>query len=96
MAQILPHRSFLNNVIQSLLVHICWTTASIHHIFFPVLISSRRNLFILNKFLISGKILISCSELYFEVVGDVYLIKMGNFPENDLFSVKDHVQNDTC
>ena len=29
---------------------------------------SRRNLFILNKFLISGKILITCRELYFEVV----------------------------
>ena len=28
---------------------------------------SRRNLFILNKFLISGKILITCRELYFKV-----------------------------
>ena len=61
-----------------------------------VLISSRRNLFILNKFLISDIILITCRELYFEVVGHVYLIKMGNFPGNEMFSVKDHVQNDTC
>ena len=40
---------------------------------------TRRNLFILNKFLISGKILIICRELYFEVVGHVYLIRMGYF-----------------
>ena len=56
---------------------------------------SGRNLFILNKFLISGKILITCRELYFEVVGHVYLIKMGYFPENEIFAVKNHVQNDT-
>ena len=46
---------------------------------------SRRNLFILNKFLISGKILITCRELYFEVVGHVYLIRMGYFHENEIF-----------
>ena len=58
---------------------------------------SQRNLFILNKFLISGKILITCWELYFEVVGHVYFIRMGYFPENEIFfcQVKDHVQNDT-
>ena len=56
---------------------------------------TRRNLFILNKFLISGKILITCRELYFEVVGPVYLIRMGYFPENEVITVKDHVQNDT-
>ena len=55
---------------------------------------SRRNLYILNKFLISGKALITCRKLYFEVVGHVYLIRMGYFPENEIFSVKDHVQND--
>ena len=53
-----------------------------HVILTTVLISSRRNLFILNKFFISDKILITCRELYFEVVGHVYLIKMGNLPEN--------------
>ena len=36
-----------------------------------VLSFSRRNIFILNKFLISRKILITCRELYFEVVGHV-------------------------
>ena len=56
---------------------------------------SQRNLFILNKFLISGKFLITCWELYFDVVGHVYLIRMGSFPENEIFTVKDHVQNDT-
>ena len=56
---------------------------------------SRRNLFILNKFLMSGKILITCRELYFEVVGYVYLIRMGYFSENEIFTDKDHVQNDT-
>ena len=56
---------------------------------------SQRNLFILNKFLISGKILITCKELYFEVVGHVYLIRIGYFPENEIFMVKDHIQNDT-
>ena len=56
---------------------------------------TRRTLFILNKFLISGKILITCRELYFEVGGHVYLIIMGYFPENEIFTVKDHVQNDT-
>ena len=56
---------------------------------------SRRNLFILNKFLISGKILITCRELYFEEVGHVYLIRMGYFPEYEIFTVKDQVQNDT-
>ena len=56
---------------------------------------TRRNLFILNKFLFSGKILITCRELYFEVVGHVYLIRMGYFPENEVITVKDHVQNDT-
>ena len=56
---------------------------------------SRRNLFILNKSLISGKILIPCRELYFEVVGHVYLIRMGYVPENEIFTVKDQVQNDT-
>ena len=54
---------------------------------------TRRNLFILNKFLISGKILITCRELYFEVVGHVYLIRIGYFPENEVITVKDHVQN---
>ena len=55
-----------------------------------------RNLFILNKFLISGKILITCiKELCFEVVGHVYFIRMGYFPENEIFTVKDHVQNET-
>ena len=64
---------------------------------FPITVHSftRRNLFILNKFLISGKILIACRELYFEVVGHVYLIRMGYFPENEVITVKDHVQNDT-
>ena len=52
---------------------------------------ARRNLFILNIFPISDKILIICRELYFEVVGHVYLIKMGNFPENEMLSVKDQV-----
>ena len=60
-----------------------------------VLNSSRRNLFILNKFLIRGKIVITCRELYFEVAGHVYLIIMGYFPENEVFTVKEHVQNDT-
>ena len=60
-----------------------------------VLSFKRRNLFILNKFLISDKILITCRELYFEEVGHVYLIRMGYFPENGIFTVKDHVQNDT-
>ena len=60
-----------------------------------VLSSSRGNLFILNKFLIRSKILITCRELYFEVAGHVYLIIMGYFPENEVFTVKDHVQNDT-
>ena len=59
-----------------------------------VLTFSRRNLFILNKFLISGKILITCRELYLEVVCHVYLIRMGYFPENEILTVKDHVQND--
>ena len=63
---------------------------------YTVLISARRNQFILNKFLVSDKILITCRELYFEVAGHVYLIKMGYFPEKEMFSVKDHVQNDTC
>ena len=36
----------------------------------------------------------ACSELYFEVVGYVYLIKVGNFPENEIITVEDHVQND--
>ena len=49
---------------------------------------SRINLFILNKFLISGKILITCWELYFEVVGHVYFIRMGYFPENKIFLSK--------
>ena len=48
---------------------------------------TRRNLFILNKFLISGKILITCRELYFEVGGHVYLIIMGYIPENEIFTV---------
>ena len=65
------------------------------NVFYTVRSFSRRNLFILNKFLISGKILITCRELYFEVVGHVYLIRMGYFPENETFAVKDHVQNDT-
>ena len=56
---------------------------------------SRRNLFILNKFLISGKILITCRKLYFEVVVYVYFNRMGYFPENEIFTVKDHAQNDT-
>ena len=56
---------------------------------------SQRNLFILNKFLITGKISITCRELYFEEVGHVYLITMVYFPENEIFTVKDHVQNDT-
>ena len=47
-------------------------------------------------FIICDKILITCRELYFEVDGHVYLIKMGNFPENEVFTVKDYVQNDTC
>ena len=42
------------------------------------------------------KILITCRQLYFEEVGHVYLIKVGNFLENDIITVKDHVQNDTC
>ena len=66
------------------------------YISISVPISSRRNLFILNKFLISAKILITCRELYFEVVDHVYLIKMGNCPENEMFIVKNHGQNDTC
>ena len=49
--------------------------------YYTVLISSRRNLSNLNKFLISDKILINYRELYFEVVGHVYLNKMGNFPK---------------
>ena len=60
-----------------------------------VLHFSLRNLFILNKFLIRGIIFISCRELYFEVVGHVYLIIMGYVPENEIFTVKGHVQNDT-
>ena len=56
---------------------------------------SRRSLFIVNKFLISGKILITCWELFLEVVGHVNLIRMGYFPENEIFFAKDHVQNDT-
>ena len=55
---------------------------------------SQRNLFILNKFLISCKILTTCWELYFEAVGHVYLIIMGYFADNEIFSVKDHVKND--
>ena len=57
------------------------------HLCFPISVHSfsRRNLFILNKFLISGKILITCWELYFEVVGHVYLIRMRYFPENEIF-----------
>ena len=51
-------------------------------VYLAVLISSRRNLFMLNKFLISDKILITCWEMYFEVLGRVNQIKMGNFPEN--------------
>ena len=39
----------------------------------------------MNNFHISGKILITCRELYFEVVGHVYLIIMGYFPENEIF-----------
>ena len=35
--------------------------------------------------------LITCRELYFEVVGHVYLIRMGYFPENEIFTAKDHV-----
>ena len=53
---------------------------------------SLRNLFILNKFLISGKILITCRELYVEVVGHFYLIRMGYVPENEIFTVKDLVK----
>ena len=53
-----------------------------------VLSSSRRNPFILNKFLISGKILITCRELYFEVVGHVHLIRMGYLPEHEIFTPK--------
>ena len=69
--------------------------SKMQHTYMSVRSFSRRNLFILNKFLISGKILITCRELYFEVVGHVYLIRMGYFPENAIFTVKDHVQNDT-
>ena len=65
-------------------------------VYYTVLISSRRNLFNLIKFLINDKILITSRELYFKVVGHVYLIKMGNFPENEIFTVKDDVQSDTC
>ena len=61
-------------------------------VYYTVLSISRRNLFILNKFLIMGKIFITCRELYFEVVGHVYLIIKGYFPENEIFTVKDHVQ----
>ena len=57
---------------------------------------SRKILIILIKFLISDSILITCRELYFEVVGHIYLIKEGNFPENEIITLKDHVQNDTC
>ena len=53
---------------------------------------SLKNLINLIKFLISNKILITCMELYFEVVGHVCLIKVGNFPENEIITVKDHVQ----
>ena len=49
--------------------------------YYTVLISSRRNLSNLNKFLISDKILIYYRKPYFEVVGRVYLNKMGNIPE---------------
>ena len=63
--------------------------------FDTVLSFTRRNLFILNKFLISGKILITCRKLCFEEVGHVYLIRMGYFHEKEIFTVKDHVQNDT-
>ena len=57
---------------------------------------SRTNLIIWIKFLISDTILITCREMYFQVVGHVYLINLGNFPENEIFTVKDHVQNGTC
>ena len=63
---------------------------------YTVLSWSRKKLIILIKFLISDKILITCRELYFEVVCHVYLIKMSNFPENEIITVKEHVQNDTC
>ena len=52
------------------------------------LVGPEKKLIILIKFLISDKILITCRELYFEVVGHVYLIKVGNFPENEIISVK--------
>ena len=63
-------------------------------IYQTVLSFSRRNLFISNEFLISDKILITCRELYFKVVGHVYLIRMGYFPVNEIFIFKDHVNND--
>ena len=56
--------------------------------FFTVHSFSQRNLFILNKFLISSKILITCWELYFEVVGHVYLIIMGYFLKMRFFLSK--------
>ena len=59
------------------------------------LVGPEKNI-ILIKFLISDEILITCRELYIEVVGHVYLIKVSNFPENEIITVKDHVQNDTC
>ena len=57
----------------------------VSYIVFPMRSFSRNNLFILNKFLISCKMLITCWELYFEVVGHVNLIIMGYFPENEIF-----------
>ena len=76
-------------------VSIIGALASLIRLLLTVRCFTRRNLFILNKFLISGKILITCRELYFEVGGHVYLIIMGYLPEKEIFNVKDHVQNDT-
>ena len=58
--------------------------------------SGSQPIIILIKFLISHKILISCRELYFEVVAHVCLITLDNFLGNELISVKDHLQSDTC